>query len=272
MQLRNIFAAAFFMLISFAATGQSKVIGMKSEDWLKMITANAINKPGQSIHPGYALYFSSVGEIKVPYLVYVPASYNPARATSVVVFLHGAILARDNYFHDTDPAIADEPIFSIGDTYNTIVVFPFSKSGFAWPGQTAACENIITILGQVEQHYNIDRKRIYIGGISMGGIATFWFISNKADVFAGFYTFSALPGRSGSVDFTHLTKERPLYSMNAKDDQTFSFDEVQAIYEQHKKEAPDWHFNSVETGGHRFIYNPGGTSYVKSLLGNLLKH
>ncbi|MFI5196953.1 MAG: hypothetical protein ACHQD8_07665, partial [Chitinophagales bacterium] len=154
MQLRNIFAAVFFMFISFAASGQSKVSGLTSDAWLKMITANAISKKGQPVRTGYALYFSQVGNINVPYLVYVPASYNPARATSVVVFLHGAILARDS-FHHKDPAIADEPIFSTGDTFNTIVVFPFSKSDFAWPGQQAACENIITILGQVGQHYNI---------------------------------------------------------------------------------------------------------------------
>jgi predicted peptidase len=268
MQLHNIFVALSFMFLSVTASAQSKASGMESSEWMKMITANAVSKKGQAVHPGYALYFSKVGDLNVPYLVYVPATYNPAHATSVVVFLHGAILARDNYFHHTDPAIADEPIFSIGDVYNTIVVFPFSKGDFAWPGQPAACENIITILGQVEEHYNVDRKRIYIGGISMGGIATFWFIDNKPDVFAGFYTFSAMPR---AAHFSHITKDKPLYSMNAKDDQTFSYSEVSDLYEQHKAEAPGWHFNSVETGGHRFIYSDGGTKYVKSLLGNLLK-
>ena len=128
--------------------------------------------------------------------------------------------------------------------------------------------NIITILGKVEQHYNVDKKKVYIGGISMGGIATFWFVNHKADVFAGFYAFSAMPH---SLEFSHLSKDKPLYTMNAKDDQTFSYSEVMEIYEQHKKEAPDWHFNTIETGGHRFIYNPGGTSYVKSLIGSMLK-
>jgi len=264
MQQLRIFSAAIFVFISFAVAGQTKEAQMNSADWLKMISANAAGKPA---HSGYALYFSPVGDINVPYLVYVPKSYDPAKPTSVVVFLHGAILARES-FQYKDPAIADEPIFSIADTFNTLVIFPFSKSGFAWPGQQAACENIITIIGQVEEHYNVDKKRVYIGGISMGGIATFWFIDNKPNVFAGFYTFSALPR---SADFIHITKAKPLYSMNAKDDQTFSYNEVHTLYEQHKKEAPGWDFQTVESGGHRFIYANGGTRYVKSLLGNLLK-
>ena len=264
MQQLRFFLVAILLFNSFAASGQAKEGMMKSGDWLKMITANSA---GKTAHPGYALYFSPVGDINVPYIVYVPKTYDPLRPTSVVVFLHGAILARDS-FHYKDPSIADEPIFSIGEVYNTLVVFPFSKSGFAWPGQPAACENIITIIGQVEQHYNVDKKRVYIGGISMGGIATFWFIDNKPDVFAGFYTFSAMPR---SADFTHITKGKPLYSMNAKDDQTFSYDEVHALYEQHKKDAPGWDFQTVEGGGHRFIYADGGTRYVKALLGDLLK-
>jgi predicted peptidase len=216
------------------------------------------------------LYFSRVGDMDVPYLVYVPKGYDPAKPTPVVVFLHGAILARDS-FHHKDPAIADEPVFSIGESLNTIVVFPFSKSGFAWSAQTAACENVMSIIKQVQAHYNVDAKRVYIGGISMGGIATFWFINNHPDVFAGFYAFSAMPSLSGGIQFSHITKQKPLYSMNAKDDATFSYNDVHTIYEQHKSEAPGWTFKSVDAGGHRFIYAKGGEKYVQELVGDLLR-
>jgi predicted peptidase len=268
---QRIVAVILFVSISFAAIAQTNASKMSSAEWMKMITANAVTKIGEKVHSGFALYYTKVGSMEVPYIVYVPAAYDASRPTSVVVFLHGAILARDNYFHHTDPTIADEPIFSVGDAFNTIVVFPFGKNDLAWSGQQAAYENIITIIGQVEQHYNVDRKKIYIGGISMGGIATFWFINNKPELFAGFYTFSALPGRGGDVKYSHITGQRPLYSMNAKDDQTFSYEEVHEIYEQHKKDAPDWHFSSVETGGHRFIYGNGGAKYVKEVLNDLMK-
>jgi predicted esterase len=92
-------------------------------------------------------------------------------------------------------------------------------------------------------------------------------LNNKANVFAGFYAFSAMPK---DLKFGNITKTRPLYTMNAKDDQTFPYSEAAAVYEQHKTETGGWHFNTVATGGHRFIYGINGSSYVKQLLGSLI--
>jgi predicted peptidase len=266
--MRNCILLSILCFFSVNSYGQSG-------DWLKKIERNAISKGKAGIFsaakPGYALYFSQSGSVNEPYLVYVPKSYDPSRPSPLVVFLHGAILARDS-FQYKDPEIADEPIFSIADAFNTIVLFPFGRSDFKWSGRSPAYENVIKMIRQAEECYNINKQRIYIGGISMGGIATFWFINNKPELFAGFYTFSAMPRLPDqAINFKAITIDKPLFSMNAKDDPGFSYTEVHEIYEQHKAEAKGWHFESVETGGHRFIYNSGGQEYVKSIVGSLLK-
>ena len=69
MKLSNIFVAIILILVSITAEAQSERSRMSSEEWMKMITANAVTKPGQAVHPGYALYFSQVGDIKVPSLL-----------------------------------------------------------------------------------------------------------------------------------------------------------------------------------------------------------
>ena len=274
MRYRLLIVAVVFPGLSFFAHAQYDKV-YTAESWMQAITRNAI-KPGASngsfgaAPHGFALYFSKAGDLSVPYLVYVPQGYNPARPVPIVVFLHGAILAREQ-FQYKDPGIAGEPIFSISDTFHCLVVFPFAKNDFAWGRNEAANENIMTIIKQVESTYNVDHKSIYIGGISMGGNATFWFVNNKANSFAGFYTFSALPGRGGGdVNFKNITQNRPLYSMNAKDDQTFSYSEAEQIYNRHKSETSGWHFKEVASGGHRFIYGSRGNEYVQSLVGELL--
>ncbi len=260
------------VLLSVAARAQGDV---KAQNWLKDIKHNALNSNAAQgsyamAENGYALYFSRVGSVDVPYLVYVPRSYNPAVPTSVVVFLHGAILAKDSFQYN-DPAIANEPIFAVAEMYHAIVVFPFGRRGMMWPSQAPALENIASIVKQVEVNYHVDQKKVYLGGISMGGISTFWFINHKPDMFAGFYAFSAMPKLPGeAVKFSNITKEKPLYTMNAKDDQGFSYAEVQGIYEQQKGEATGWNFGTAEKGGHRFIYGFGGTKHVQALLGKLL--
>jgi len=266
---RKFVLSVLLILLSCMATAQQ-------EAWLKTITGNAIESSGKlytylNASPGYALYFSYADNIREPYLVYVPKSYNRAHPTSLVVFLHGAILARDS-FQYKDPAIADEPIFSIGDTFNTIVLFPFARADLKWAGNSPVYRTIIMMIHQAIERYNIDKKRIFIGGISMGGIATYWYVNHHPEIFAGFYTFSAMPKLGDeAIKFENITKGKPLYSMNAKDDPGFSYTEVHTIYEQHKDEAKGWHFETVEKGGHRFIYNSDGRQYVKSLLGMLLK-
>ena len=266
--------SAFF--IGFYAFGyaQPQSYTVTSDDWLRTIAGNAVKKPSPAsfpaANPGYALYFSQAGQIKVPYLVRVPKNYDPARPASVVVFLHGAILAKDS-FQYKDPAIANEPIFSVADTLNTIVVFPFARSDFKWSGQSGAFMNIMSVISKMESDYNVDHTKIYIGGISMGGIATFWFINHKPELFAGFYTFSAAPhGPDDAIKYINITNSKPLFSLNAKDDPVFSYTDMEAAYKEHKGEAPGWHFSTVETGGHRFIYGKDGDKYVQSVIGSLL--
>jgi predicted peptidase len=244
-------------------------------EWLKTIEGNRVAMGSHGAFtkakPGYALYFSKSGQIDEPYLVYVPKSYDASKPSKLIVFLHGAILAREE-FQYKDPEIANEPIFSIAEPYNTLVLFPFARIDFRWSGQSPIYENIMNVIEQVEDRYNVDRKHVYIGGISMGGIATYWFVNHHPEMFAGFYTFSAMPRLAGEdVHFRNITEQRPLYSMNAKDDPGFLFNEVHGLYEQHKAEAKGWHFESVETGGHRFIYAPQGGHYVGELLGRLLQ-
>jgi predicted peptidase len=261
------------LVISGALFAQPEA-GLSKDGWVEQISGKAIAPAVKSAYlpakPGLALYFLKAGNLDAPYIVCVPATYGPAKPSKLVVFLHGAILAR-NDFQYKEPSIANEPIFSVSDTYNTIVVFPFGKSDFMWPADEAANQHVAETVTDAARHYNIDKQRIYLGGISMGGMATFWFITHNSGLFAGFYTFSAMPRlTSGAISFGNITKNKPLYSMHAKDDAGFSFSEVKAIYDQYKEEAPGWHLSSVETGGHRFIYNAIGRQYVKALLGNLL--
>jgi predicted peptidase len=257
--MRRIFTL-LFMLFCVTATAQD------AATWLTTIKAGAIRK-GQTPKPGFALYFTKVGTEDVPYLVYVPKGYDPRKPNAMTVFLHGAILAREHFMYG-DPAIAKEPAFLVADELNVVVVFPFGRSGLMWPSQTAALDNITEIVKQVREVYNVDAERTFLGGISMGGSGTFWFITHRPELFAGFYTFSALPHQDER--FSNISIRRPLYSLNAKDDPNFSYDDVHRIYETHKQEAPGWHFGSVETGGHRFIYADGGEKYVKEQLQKLL--
>ena len=268
------FVSTFFFLLSFSfANGQSGG-GMTSPAWVNLITRNALKDPAgkgsfAAAPKGPALYFIKAGDIQVPYLVRVPKGYDPSKPTPVIVFLHGAILVKDS-FQYKNPAIENEPAFWVADSFNVLVIFPLARTDFKWTDQTPVFENIVSIVNQVEGYYNVDKKKIFIGGISMGGIATFWFINHKPEMFAGFYAFSAIPRTDGDIHYSNITKSKPLYTFNAKDDPVFSYTEMEQAYQKHKNEAPGFHFSTVETGKHRFLYSAQGVRIMYSLVGDLL--
>jgi dienelactone hydrolase len=244
-------------------------------NWLLRIEANRIstkettrfNKP----NTGFALYYITVDTLQVPYLVYVPKTYTITKPMQAIVYLHGGVVNTLKFAFD-NPDIEQEPIFSAGETFNAIIVYPFGKKSFGWVKQQKAFENVLSIIKNVQQTYNIDSRRIFLGGMSNGGTGTFWFAMQKPNPFKGFFTFSAMPKLPVSnINFNNLNQGKPFYSLHAKDDAVFAYKEVFEIYSAHKAAAKDWHFETIENGNHGFIYDPEkGKEIMNGLLKKLL--
>jgi len=267
--------ASFIAKMKKSFSDHESVKQKKADEWMDTIVSNSIrprtknkfNKPNS----GFALYYTKVDSLDIPYLVYVPTTYKISEQTKAVVFLHGGVVNLTDFQH-TAPEIASEPIFSIAENFNAIVVYPFGKRDFGWVNQEKAFENIYTVLDSVQKMYNLDSKRIYLGGMSNGGTATFWFASQKNDVFDGFFAISAMPRLDiADIDFSNLSRGQPFYSINAKDDDVFPYDSVLTIYNKNKSVATDWKFETIDTGGHGFIYDPDkGISALKTFLNEML--
>ncbi len=262
--------------ISVSSFGQNSAQIETSKIWLNTISANAIeisieNNDFKAAPNGYALYFSNVDSLQAPYLVYVPKAYDPTNKYPLIVYLHGGVVGIDS-FQYKNPFFAQEPIFSIADKYNAIILFPYGKKDFGWVKQQKAFENILTIIEQTKQRYNVDNDKIFLGGMSNGATAAFWFITNYPKQFAGFYAFSPMPKLySGDIIFKNITINKPLYSINAKDDEGFQFGSVKSIYDANKSEALGWHFDSIVIGGHGFIYDDSGNVFINNLFEKLFR-
>ncbi|MBP2617571.1 prolyl oligopeptidase family serine peptidase [Chryseobacterium jejuense] len=235
-----------------------KLRNQKIEDWNQEIIKNQIMESisFNQAPSGFALYFTEPEGLKAPYIVFVPKRYKSSKPVKVIFFLHGGVNSL-NDFYNQNPDVKKEPIFSVGDHFNAIIVYPFAKKDFGWMNQQKAFENIFTILKDVEKKYNIDKNRIYLGGMSNGGTAAFWFASRKETPFKAFYAFAPNPVLNiGAIPFENITEDHPLYTINAKDDYVFSYDDVLKIYNQNKSKAKGWIFQTIENGSHEFIYKP----------------
>lgn len=106
------------------------------------------------------------------YALFDPVS-DPALPLPVIVFLHGAgEMGADGILPTTvglGPAVAAEP-----SRFPARIVFPQASRGYGWSDFNL--RGAIAALDDVEQHHAVERDRIYITGISMGGYGT-WLLA-----------------------------------------------------------------------------------------------
>lgn len=122
--------------------------------------------------------FAAAGEI-MPYNVYVPTGYTPARAFPLVVALHGLGGNEDSML---SPFYKIPPL---ADQHGFIVVAPLGyrvDGGYgAFSGGRRSQfseQDVMEVIKLVRQQYKIDDNRIYLVGHSMGGIGT-WALGAK---------------------------------------------------------------------------------------------
>lgn len=112
------------------------------------------------------------------------------------MFLHGAVESgTDDVLPTTvgiGPAIGANP-----ERFPALVVFPQASRGYGWRGFNLAAA--VAALDDVENRYSVDRERVYVTGISMGGYGT-WLLALESRE-----RFAAIVPVCGGLDRTSST-------------------------------------------------------------------
>ena len=135
---------------------------------------------------------------KIPYRLYVPYDYDPAKDYPVLLILHGAGERGDNN--------TSQMVHVVGNLFNTsktpvtdaIIVCPQCPGGNQWVDTPWAngsystekvnvsneLRAVINLLDELSDEYSTDIDRYYVMGLSMGGFGTWDLLMRYPDVFA----------------------------------------------------------------------------------------
>lgn len=144
------------------------------------------------------------GNDTLPYRLLLPLNYNSSKAYPLILFLHGAgERGSDNekqLVHGAKLFLKDE----VRSNFPAIVVFPQCPQNSYWSNvihntdtsgkrtfnflkegeQTKAMALVQQMVKQLLNTYPIDKKRVYAGGLSMGGMGTFEIVRRNPKLFA----------------------------------------------------------------------------------------
>ena len=159
--------------------------------------------------------------VEHPYILHVPAGYEPAAPLPLRVYLHGGVMrplpAGDDWWRGEDRWVRDD----------AIVVAPASWNGSPW-WQRSQIENVDGLLADIKRRYNIDENRVHLLGVSDGATGAYYFAFKAATPWAAYLAFIGHPavlGHPGTqVDGQmHVVNLRgkPLFIINGANDRLY---------------------------------------------------
>jgi len=160
-----------------------------------LLVAACSNTPALTVDTGKVLRqtydFKAANKPDHEYALYVPTTYNPKTKAPLLVLLHGLT-------SNPQQVMGYQGITEQAEKYGMIVVAPFGYNEGGWygslgPGKDFGSEglnrysegapdnmgelseqDVLNVLAIARDQFNIDSKRIYLAGHSMGGGGTFY--------------------------------------------------------------------------------------------------
>ena len=115
-----------------------------------------------------------------PYHLYLPPDYDPMRPrpTPLIVFLHGYVPTTSVL----DPWTLQDSALEIAGHYGCMLLIPYARrnTDFQGIGET----DVFASMEQVKRLYCVDESRIYLNGVSMGGMGAWTIGLRHPGVFA----------------------------------------------------------------------------------------
>lgn len=170
-----------FIISFIALTGYSQDLSLYKKEWLIK------------------------GADTLPYRILLPQNYQSSKKYPVIFFLHGA----GERGNDNEKQLAHGAklflLDSIRKNYPAIVVFPQCSERSFWSSTafkqdpvsgkrsfefsataepTIAMELLLELTDKILQDFPINKKQVYVMGLSMGGMGTFEIVSRKPGLFA----------------------------------------------------------------------------------------
>jgi predicted peptidase len=156
------------------------------------------------------------------YVLFVPEDYCDARGYPLILFLHGSgQTGTDGEKQVTlglGPAVRQRE-----KSFPFFVLFPQSQKR-TWKADSDDGRRALDILAEVQKQYNIDGRRIYLTGLSMGGAGTWSLAVAHPELWAAIVPICG----GGDPDHAEALKDLPCRCFYGADDRREGLEQADA--------------------------------------------
>lgn len=218
----------------------------------------------QDVREGFPGYIWKYGGGEMPYRIHLPEGYDGKKKYPLVLFLHGAgERGSDNWQHmganavwrnawtnGTDPGLRDRVIILAPQCPANRKWVNSDWSGHSYDfSRTRMSEELKAVHGilmHVLKTRKVDRKRLYITGLSMGGYGTWDMIMRYPDLFAA----AAPVCGGGSPAHAGRIAAMPIWVFHGADDEVVPAEASRMMVEALKKVKSSVKYTEYSGVGH----------------------
>ena len=188
----------------------------------------------------------------LPYRLFIPTNYSAATRYPITLFLHGAgERGTDNRLQLTGQTGC---LVFASETnqlkYPSFMVAPQCPTTGSWTDATRRAQ-VLGLMNSLTSQYSIDTNRLYITGLSMGGMGTWDYIGQYPNMYAAAIPMSG----SGTVSLATRMIQTPIWNFHAANDGTVNVSGSRTMIDAVRRAGGNPIYTEYAIGGH-VIWTP----------------
>lgn len=209
-----------------------------------------VNAKQEAPATGFLYKTATVDDETYAYTLYVPPDYDPNEPTPLVVFLHGSGERGSDGFLCSEVGIGT----AIRRNHRMIpglVLMPQCRQNDVW-WSPAMTKMVVQCMNDTAADYNLDRQRLYLTGLSLGGGGCWHFAAVLPDTFAAVMPICAVsPEQMGyKVSLIDRLKDMPMWVFHGSADDRVPVSASRDMVRDLRAADADVRYTEYEGGGH----------------------
>jgi predicted peptidase len=162
-----------------------------------------------------------VKKVNLEYLLYLPANYDENKKWPLIMFLHGAGERGSNIelvkIHGIPKIVEND------DAFPFIAISPQCPEKAFWGMYN---DVLFELLKEIENTYSVDKSRVYLTGLSMGGYGTWMLAIKNPEEFAAIVPIC---GGYDDPDEVRKIKDIPVWAFHGAKDEVVPMKHTQEL-------------------------------------------